>query len=114
MSGGYFDYKQYCLDEMIDRIEEYVSGRELDEEEIQEMITDKYYDDDYIEYAKKHNKTMPNYYCFNKTAMDRMRYGLKVIKKARVYLQRIDWLLSGDDGDDTFIRRLEEELKEIK
>lgn len=36
------------------------------------------------------------------------------IAKANVYLRRIDWLLSGDDGEDDLPVRLEEDLKGIK
>ena len=43
-----------------------------------------------------------------------MRQGLKIIRKAYIYAQRIDWLLSGDDGEESFHERLEEELNELK
>jgi hypothetical protein len=39
---------------------------------------------------------------------------VKVLKLAYVYAQRIDWLLSGDDGEDSFHRRLQAQLKELK
>ena len=32
-------------------------------------------------------------------------------KKAGVYAQRVDWLVSGDDGEDSFHRRLYEDLE---
>lgn len=32
------------------------------------------------------------------------------LKVAEVYVQRIDWLVSGDDGEDNFLRRLEADL----
>lgn len=41
------------------------------------------------------------------------RKGYEVIQAAYVYAQRIDWLLSGDDSEDTFHKRLEEELADI-
>lgn len=37
---------------------------------------------------------------------------VKYMKLARIYSYRIEWLLSGDDGEDTFIERLKEELEE--
>ena len=36
--------------------------------------------------------------------------GLDYLYLAGIYTQRLDWLFSGDDGEDSFFRRLEEEL----
>ena len=36
------------------------------------------------------------------------------LKKAQIYAQRIDWLISGDDGEKSFHVRLKEELDELK
>ena len=33
---------------------------------------------------------------------------------AYIYAQRIDWMLSGDDGEDDLVRRLNQELHELK
>jgi hypothetical protein len=33
---------------------------------------------------------------------------------AEIYAQRIDWLLSGDDGEDSFRERLKEDLEKLK
>jgi hypothetical protein len=33
---------------------------------------------------------------------------------AQIYTQRIDWLVSGDDGEDSFRERLKEDLEEYK
>jgi hypothetical protein len=32
---------------------------------------------------------------------------------AQVYAHRVDWLLSGDDGEESFLRRLAEDLKNL-
>jgi hypothetical protein len=39
--------------------------------------------------------------------------GLTLLRKAAIYAQRIDWLVSGDDGEESFFERLAEELGEI-
>ena len=39
---------------------------------------------------------------------------VKILRKAAIYAQRIDWLLSGDDGEDNLKERLEKELKELE
>lgn len=36
-----------------------------------------------------------------------------MLKRARVYAQRVDWLLSGDDNEESFHERLKEELEEL-
>ena len=46
--------------------------------------------------------------------LEEFKKGLKILKMAAIYAQRIDWLLSGDDGDDSFKRRLKEELDELE
>ena len=39
---------------------------------------------------------------------------VKTLRKAAIYAQRIDWLLSGDDGEESLKERLEEELKKLE
>ena len=38
---------------------------------------------------------------------------VKYLKIAQVYSRRIEWLLSGDDVEDSFHKRLKEELEEL-
>ena len=42
------------------------------------------------------------------------REGIRAIRRAAVYLERIDWLLSGDDGEEAFQERLAEQLAELE
>ena len=37
--------------------------------------------------------------------------GLEALRVAYIYAQRIDWLLSYDDGEDTFHKRLKHDLE---
>jgi len=37
---------------------------------------------------------------------------VKLLKQADVYVHRIDYLVSGDDGEESFLRRLKEDLRE--
>jgi hypothetical protein len=39
---------------------------------------------------------------------------VSLLKQAYVYTQRIDWLVSGDDGEDDFHHRLANELAKVK
>jgi hypothetical protein len=39
---------------------------------------------------------------------------MKALRVAAVYTQRIDWLVSGDDGEESFLERLKEELGQLE
>lgn len=51
---------------------------------------------------------------YSPKTIEEFQKGLKILKEADVYLRRIDYLLSGDDGEDNFHERLKEELEELK
>ena len=38
---------------------------------------------------------------------------LAELKKCHVHMQRLDWLLSGDDGQETYHKRLAEDLEKL-
>lgn len=38
--------------------------------------------------------------------------GIEYLKKAMIYTHRIDYLLAGDDSDETFLERLKKDLDE--
>lgn len=42
-----------------------------------------------------------------------MQTAILTLRVAHVYTQRIDWLLSGDDGEATFHERLKNDLTKI-
>ena len=86
MSGGAFDYKQYQLDEMGDVLEHWITTN--------------------TERLDEGSGYKPATIAEFKTA-------LLLVRAARVYLQRVDWLVSGDDGEETFHNRLLEELNEL-
>jgi hypothetical protein len=44
--------------------------------------------------------------------INEFKIGVKKLKEAYIYAQRIDWLLSGDDNSVEFLKRLEEDLKQ--
>jgi hypothetical protein len=46
--------------------------------------------------------------------LEEFKKGLKILRTAAIYAQRIDWLLSGDDGEQSFKERLKEELDELE
>lgn len=105
MSGGRFDYKQYNIRNIADEISEVLErqGKERDKR-------DMYGHADYYD----NNPEERLYETYSPEVQSRMREAVSVIRKAYVYAQRIDWFLSGDDGEDSFLRQLDEELRELE
>jgi hypothetical protein len=109
MSGGAFNYDQYKIGYMVDQIEEVVvkNGVEKTPEDLKE---EGWRDPDWY---KKYPEDL-FHYKYPDEVIEKMKEGIEVLKRAQIYAHRIDWLLSGDDGEESFLRRLEEELNEIK
>lgn len=92
MSGGHFDYDQYRIDGIANEVEQIIlkNGNNQHDESDWEPVP---YSPEVIEEFKR---------------------GLKFLRIAAVYAQRIDWLVSGDDGEENFLLRLKNDLKEIE
>lgn len=73
--------------------------------EIHEFIYQKYLD--------KNGKQI-YYYNYSKETLNEFKKAIKILRIASVYAQRIDWLLSDDDGEEEFHQRLKEDLKNYK
>lgn len=82
MSGGYFDYKQWEALELADDLETVKEITKYDE--FEDTVFFK---------------------AICQEAADHIRRGATIAN-------RIDWLLSGDDGEESFKERLEEDLQE--
>lgn len=82
MSGGRFDYKQYDINRIIDSIE-----RILKEQE------DREFGKEAIEID-------------NNEVKEKLEEALIILEAAFIYIHRIDWLLSGDDNEQAFFKRL--------
>lgn len=54
------------------------------------------------------------HYQYPDEVIEKMKEAVKALKIAQEYAQRVDWLLSGDDGEESFLRRLKENLEEIE
>lgn len=92
MSGGHFDYNQYRIGQIADDIQLLIDGNDSTE---------------LNQYGDRIGRGYP------REVVDRFRKAVKLLRTAQVYAQRIDWLVSGDDGPESFLRRLEEELKDV-
>ena len=92
MSGGHFNYKQHTLLDMADDIGSFIlSNDSTEKNEFGDNIGNRYSPETIVEFEK----------------------AMVVLRMAYVYAQRIDWLLSGDDGEDSFHKRLQAQLKEL-
>ena len=114
MSGGRFDSYQGQINDIVNSIEDYIYGHSLDEEDIEYYIKDHLLEDKEKEYIRKNKHTVPNYCEYSKETIKEFKKGLVILRKAYIYAQRIDWLLSGDDGEESFHKRLKEELNNLK
>ena len=88
MSGGRFDYLQYRITEIVDGIEQEIRNNNAK--------------------PRKEDWFEPNN--FKEETINEFKKGIELLKKAQIYAQRIDWLISGDDGEETFHQRLSEDL----
>ena len=105
MSGGKFSYKQWHIDNIADQIEQEVilSGKPIPKQKW------SYYERQEFEETHKH----PMNYAYPDSILRRMEEAVYALHAAAIYAQRVDYLLSGDDGEESFEERLSKELSEL-
>ena len=93
MSGGHFQYKQWEIGNIADEVEQLIIDN--DSEELTQWRDRKG--------------------ChFTPETIAEFQKGLLLLRQAHVYAQRIDWLVSGDDGEDSFHNRLKHDLEKLQ
>jgi hypothetical protein len=92
MSGGRFGYSQHRLKEMVEEIETIIQNN---------GVKDQW---GYIDIADN----------FSEETLQEFRNGIVALKRAYVYAQRIDWLVSSDDSEEGFHVRLKHDLKGLE
>lgn len=92
MSGGHFDYQQYRITEMANDIQLLIDTNDSKEKD--------YYGD-------------PIGKGYSPEVVEKFQEAVKILRTAAVYVQRIDWLVCGDDGPNNFLLRLEKELENL-
>ena len=109
MSGGAFDYNQYKIGDIADDIEKTIqrNGRKKTKEELKEEC---WHQPDWYE---KYPEDL-YYYEYPDEVIEKFKEAVKILRQAEVYAQRVDWLLSGDDGEESFLKRLEEDLNKLE
>ena len=84
MSGGHFDYQQYRLNDIATMIDELIASND---------------DPTLDEFGNRRG------HGYNPSTLTRFKVASHALKKTATMVQQIDWLVSGDDGEDTFLRR---------
>ena len=99
MSGGHFDYDQYRIQNIADGVDQLIrqNGKEIE------------YPSGYV--MSSFDET--HHYKYPPEVIEKFKEGLEILRKAAIYAQRIDWLVSGDDGEESFISRLKEDLDKL-
>jgi hypothetical protein len=92
MSGGHWNYSQSYIQDIADNLGELIHTNDF-------KGTDRY------------GYPIGNHY--SPETIAEFEKAVKALKTAYIYAQRIDWLLSGDDGEDSFHKRLQAQLKEL-
>ena len=67
----------------------------------------------YQYYAPDENGETPYYPDYSEETLQEFRRAIDVLKRASVYAHRIDWLISGDDGEETFHKRLKKDFDKL-
>jgi hypothetical protein len=93
MSGGHFDYDQYKITQMADEIDSLILNNGSQDR-------DQYGDLRYQEYPPD--------------IVEAFKIAANKLREAYIYAQRIDWLISGDDGEDSFRSRLAADLNDLQ
>ena len=89
MSGGYFNYNQHKISDII--------------EELEHLI-----------YEMENKDDTTNIYEGKKEAFLLVyKEALDTLKFAYMFTQRIDWFESGDDGIDSFFERVKEDTQKL-
>ena len=109
MSGGHWGYIQHRFTDVAEDIDDLIklNGKLKSEEE---LIENSWYDEDwYNKYPEDRY-----HYEYNEDVIEQFKKAAHAIRIAQIYIQRVDWLLSGDDGEESFLRRIDEDLKKLQ
>ena len=104
MSGGFFNLSTYQIREIWEDIE-WELDKQGKEKNKEDLYYDRYYYDKYPE--EKYYETYPL------EIQEKFREAIQVLKKAEIYTHAIDYYLSGDYGDESFLNKLKTELDKI-
>jgi hypothetical protein len=104
MSGGAFEYSQYKIRDIHEHIQE-----ELDKQGQEKQVNNVWEKEYFEKYPEARFEEV-----YREDIQQIFKDGIDILKKAEVYAQRIDWFLSGDDGEDSLVSRLKFDLEKLK
>jgi len=98
-------YQQWRFNDIADSIEQEVfkSGKPIPENR---------WDHWDRQYYKEHPEEAVNY-AYPEPVLRRFEEAVYALKRAAIYAQRTDYLICGDDGEESFEERLQKELAEL-
>jgi hypothetical protein len=110
MSGGTFNYNQRIIRYIADEVEQEIakSGKPKSKRELKE---EGWYRDSL--WYEKYPEDL-NHYKLRDDIIEEFKKGYEMLRKAEIYAQRIDWYLAGDDGEESFIERLKQDLDALE
>jgi hypothetical protein len=110
MSGGTFDYNQRKIRYIADDIEQEIakSGKPKSQRELKE---EGWYRDS--SWYEKYPEDL-NHYRYSDEVIAEFKNAYKALRQAEIYAQRVDWLLAGDDGEDSFLERIKEDMEALR
>ena len=89
MSGGFFDYSQYRIAQIADDIEFLIQDNDSTKK-------------------NEYGEDIGNHY--PKEIIEKYKEAVITLRIAEKMVQRVDYLESGDDGEESFLERWKEEL----
>lgn len=105
MSGGRFDYRNYILEEMAEVIEDEIKNNNKPPfEEDTPWIWEKEANKEFISNGSTR---------YTPETIEVFKQAINAFKLAYIYAHRIDYFLSGDDGEEEFHKRLADNIKKL-
>ena len=101
MSGGHFDYKQFHIEEIAEGIQSILDRQGQPKPKDELWSTEEWY--------KDHPEDL-KYETYSEETQKEFQTAVRYLKLGKIYAHRIDWFMSMDDGEETFHKRLKEEL----
>jgi len=92
MSGGYFDYSQYKMQSIAEDIKDVIYNNKNEEKNEWGEKKGMFFSDEIID-------------LFSKTEV--------FLRVSEILINRADYLLSGDDGPDSYVKRVKEDLNHL-
>jgi len=93
MSGGAFCYKQYALHDIADQIQNVIDNNSSTEKN---------------QWGENKGRGYPS------VVIEEFAMAVRLLRRAGVYAHRIDYLLSCDDSEDSFLKRMAEDLEKLE